>query len=172
MVRHTLATLRPQVQACRMVQEYVERLYAPAASSAAGVVADSFAGARALSEYRSRVQAAWPRVRVAQVDASGLPDIPELGSEMTVRAAVVLAGLQPCDVDVQAVVGRVDDRDELRDAVVVTMQPVGAADGAGQRFEAIVRLSHAGLLGYTVRILPRHPLMASPAEFGLLHLPT
>jgi starch phosphorylase len=177
MVRHTLATLRPEVQACRMVQEYVERLYAPAASSTAEVVADSFAGARALAQYRSRIHADWPRVRVAQVDASGLPDTPELGSEMTVRAAVALAGLQPCDVDVQAVVGRVDDRDELRDAVVVAMQPVGTrdssdSDGEGQRFEATVRLPHAGLLGYTVRVLPCHPLMASPAEFGLLHLPT
>jgi glycogen phosphorylase len=175
MVRHTLASLRPQVQACRMVQEYVERLYAPAASSAAGVLADSFAGARVLARYRSRLRAAWPRVRVEQVDISGLPDTPALGSEMTVRAAVALAGLQPCDVDVQAIVGRVDDRDELRDAVVVTMQPVGTrgssdGDTEGQRFEATLRLPHAGLIGYTVRVLPQHPLMAVPAEFGLLHL--
>jgi glycogen phosphorylase len=172
MVRHTLASLGPQAQACRMVQEYVERLYAPAASSAAEVRADSFAGARVLAQYRSRVCGAWPHVRVAQVDASGLPDIPELGSEMTVRAAVTLAGLQPCDVDVQAVVGRVDDRDELREPLVVAMAPVGGVDGEGQRFEAVVRLPHAGLLGYTVRVLPRHPLMAGPAEFGLLHLAT
>ena len=177
MVHHTLASLRPQVQACRMVQEYVERLYAPAASSAAGMLADSFAGARALAEYRSRLRAAWPRVRVVQVDISGLPDTPALGSEMTVRAAVVLAGLEPCDVDVQAIVGRVDDRDELRDALVVAMQPVGTrdssdGDGEGARFEAILPLPHAGLLGYTVRVLPRHPLMAAPAEFGLLHLAT
>jgi starch phosphorylase len=169
LVRHTLATLRPQVQASRMVQEYVESLYAPAASSAAVVLADDFAGARALAEYRSRVRAAWPAVRVAQVDITGLPDTPALGSEMTVRAAVVLAGLQPCDVHVQAVVGRVDDGDELRDPLAVTMYPV---NGTGDRFEATVRLPHAGLLGYTVRILPHHPLMATPAEFGLLHLAT
>ncbi len=172
MVRHTLATLRPQVQACRMVQEYVERLYAPAAESAAAVCADSFAGARELSRYRFRVGAAWPRVRVAQVDISGLPDTPELGSEMTVRAAVVLAGLKPCDVDVQVVIGRVDDREELQDPLVVTMQPVGDADGDSDRFEATLRLPHAGLVGYTVRVLPQHPLMAVPAEFGLLHLAT
>jgi starch phosphorylase len=172
MVRHTLATLRPQVQAGRMVQEYVERLYAPAAESAAAVCADSFAGARELSRYRFRVGAAWPRVRVAQVDISGLPDTPELGSEMTVRAAVVLAGLKPCDVDVQVVIGRVDDREELQDPLVVTMQPVGDADGDSDRFEATLRLPHAGLVGYTVRVLPQHPLMAVPAEFGLLHLAT
>ncbi|MGH3771989.1 MAG: alpha-glucan family phosphorylase [Pseudonocardiaceae bacterium] len=180
MVRHTLASVRPQVQACRMVQEYVERLYAPAARSAAGVRADSFAGARVLAEYRSRVRAAWPRVRVAQVDISGLPATPELGSEMTVRAAVALAGLRPGDVDVQAIVGRVDDRDELRDVLVVAMRSVGGpvgdavgdADAGEARFEATLRLPHAGLLGYTVRVLPRHPLMATPAEFGLLHLAT
>jgi glycogen phosphorylase len=172
LVRHTLATLRPQVQASRMVQEYVERLYAPAAASAAAVLADSFAGARVLAEYRSRVSAAWPQVRVSQVDISGLPDTPELGAEMTVRAVVALAGLQPCDVDVQAVVGRVDDGDELRDPLAVPMHPVGDGDAEGARFEATLRLPHAGLLGYTVRVLPQHPLMASPAEFGLLQLAT
>jgi starch phosphorylase len=177
LVRHTLATLRPQVQASRMVQEYVECLYAPAARSAAMVVADSHAGARALAEYRSRVRGAWPGVRVAQVDISGLPDTPTLGSEMTVRAAVVLAGLEPRDVHVQAVIGRVDDRDELRDPLVVTMEPVDTPDSSdgdseGARFEATVHLPYAGLLGYTVRVLPQHPLMATPAEFGLLHLAT
>jgi starch phosphorylase len=172
LVRHTLATLSPQVQASRMVQEYVERLYAPAAESASVVLADDFAGARALAGYRSRVRASWPAVRVAQVDISGLPDTPTLGGEMTVRAAVALGGLQPRDVQVQAVVGRVDHGDELRDPLVVTMRPIGDSDDAGHRFEATVLLPYAGLVGYTVRVLPQHPLMATPAEFGLLHLAT
>jgi starch phosphorylase len=172
LVRHILATLSPQVQASRMVQEYVERLYAPAADSAAVMVADGFAGARALAAYRTRVRAAWPAVRVAQVDISGLPVTPTLGSEMTVRAAVTLGGLQPRDVQVQAVVGRVGDGDELPDPLVVTMHPLGDGDSGEHRFEATVRLPHAGLLGYTVRVLPQHPLMATPAEFGLLHLAT
>jgi starch phosphorylase len=37
MVRHTLASLGPKVQASRMVREYVENYYLPAASSAAAV---------------------------------------------------------------------------------------------------------------------------------------
>ena len=172
LVRHVLATLSPQVQASRMVQEYVERLYAPAAASASVVVGDNFAGARTLARYRSRVRAAWPAVRVGQVDISGLPDTPTLGSEMIIRAAITLGGLQAQDVQVQAVVGRVDNGDELRDPLVVTMHPLGDVDGDGTRFEATVRLPHAGLVGYTVRVLPDHPLMATPAEFGLLHLAT
>ena len=55
---------------------------------------------------------------------------------------------------------------------VPSVQPVGDADGDSDRFEATLRLPHAGLVGYTVRVLPQHPLMAVPAEFGLLHLAT
>ncbi len=170
MVRHTLTTMGPQLQASRMVREYVEGYYAPAARSTAAVHADGYAGARELACYRARVGAAWPGVRVAHVDTSGMPDSPELGSPMTVRAAVELAGLPASDLDVQAVVGRVDDFDELRDTVVVAMQHLGPADGSGDRFEATLPLPHAGLLGYTVRVLPRHDLIADPAEFGLIHL--
>ena len=172
MVRHTLTTLRPQVQAARMVQEYTEGLYAPAARAAAGIVADSFGPARELAAYRTRLNNAWNRVRVVGVDASGLPDTPVVGAPMTVRAVVELAGLDPADVVVEAVVGPVDETDQL-DARkrMSAMKNVGSASGeghggAGQRFEAVVPLPHAGLTGYTVRVLPAHPLLASPAELG------
>ncbi|MCO1658204.1 alpha-glucan family phosphorylase [Pseudonocardia humida] len=166
LVRHTLTTLRPQVQATRMVHEYVEDWYAPAARAATRVNADSFGPARELAAYRRRLDKAWPHVQVIGVDASGLPDTPEVGAPMTVRAAVDLGGLSPEDVTVQAVVGRVGDTDDLADTVTVAMEHVGAADGHGDRFESVVKLPHAGLTGYTVRVLPAHPLLASSAELG------
>ncbi|MBA2308480.1 MAG: alpha-glucan family phosphorylase [Pseudonocardiales bacterium] len=174
LVRHTLATLRPQVQASRMVSDYVQDLYAPAARAAARIRADDFAGARELAAYRGRLNAAWPRVRVTGVDVTGLPDTPVVGAPMTLRAGVDLAGLDPGDVCVEAVVGRVDDGDELDDTVSASMKHVGSGSDAGpdggERFEAVVPLPHAGLLGYTVRVLPTHGLLASPAELGKIVL--
>ncbi len=169
LVRHTLATLRPQVQATRMVREYVQGWYAPAARAAAAIAADDYAGARELAAYRARLNAAWSRVSVAGVDASGLPDTPVVGAPMTVRAAVDLAGLDPADVSVEAVVGRVDESDELDAPVSVAMKHIGRTDGMA-RFEAVVPLPHAGLTGYTVRVLPAHPLLAAPAELGKVAL--
>src|SRR4051794_16386790 len=166
LVRHTLATLRPQVQATRMVHEYVEDWYAPAARAAGRIVDDSFEPARQLAAYRRRLDKAWPHVQVIGVDASGLADTPEVGAPMTVRAAVDLAGLSPEDVTVQAVVGRVGDTDDLAETVTAAMEHVGPADGYGERFESVVKLPHAGLTGYTVRVLPAHPLLASSAELG------
>ena len=176
MVRHTLDTLRPRVQASRMVQEYVEDWYAPAARSSAAVTAGSFAGARDLATYRARLDAAWPRIRVAHVDTTGVPDGPTgvslaLGTPLTVRATVELPGLGPDEVTVQVVIGRVDDHDELHDPIATAMKPLGAADGA-ERYEATVALPAAGVIGYTVRVLPRHDLLASPVELGRLVLAT
>ncbi|MFR9800757.1 alpha-glucan family phosphorylase [Pseudonocardia sp. RS010] len=165
LVRHTWETLRPQVQATRMVREYVENWYAPAAEAARTVTGSDYAGAKEIASYREKLDAAWTKVTVTGVDASGLPDTPVVGAPMTVRAAVDLGGLAPEDVTVEAIVGRVDEADELDDTVRVAMKHVGATDGS-DRFEAVVPLPHAGLAGYTVRVLPQHRLLASPAELG------
>jgi glycogen phosphorylase len=108
---------------------------------------------------------------VAEVDASGGADTPVLGAPMTVRAEVVLGGLDPDEVLVQAVVGRADDADELSASTVEPMTPIGEGHEGSHRFEAVVALPHAGVLGYTVRVLPRHDLLAAPAELGRVVLP-
>ena len=121
---------------------------------------------RAAAQVNSYVgSAAWSRVRIVGVDASGLPDTPVVGAPMTVRSVVGLAGLDPADVCVEAVVGRVGESDDLVTPVAVPMKHVGPAEN-GDRFEAAVELPHAGLTGYTVRVLPAHPLLASAAELG------
>ncbi|MFD9741898.1 alpha-glucan family phosphorylase [Umezawaea sp. NPDC059074] len=162
MVRHTLASLGPAVQASRMVREYVETLYAPAAASAESVVGEGFRGAKELADYRQRVREAWPRVQVldSELHIDGHPT-PVLGAPVTVRARVELAGLEPSEVEVQVVLGKVGDGDELHDLVTATMDYAGNGN-----YEVETPLPHAGTLGYTVRVLPRHDLLASPAELG------
>ena len=162
MVRHTLASLGPQVQASRMVQEYVNTQYTPAATAVELADAEGFRAARELAAYRERLSGSWPHVRVTSCDLSLKgSDTPVLGDRIAVRASVDLAGLASSDVQVQAVIGRVADSDELYDVVTVPMAP----DGDGQ-YAAEVSLPHAGSLGVTARVLPNHELLASPVELG------
>ncbi|GAB3568444.1 alpha-glucan family phosphorylase [Amycolatopsis endophytica] len=162
MVWHTLDVLGPRVQASRMVREYVETAYHPAAVTSAETAADGYSGARALAGYRRRLDTLWRQVRVLDTELTVEP--PELlvvGDEVRVRAKVDLAGLEPSEVDVQTVVGRVGDTDELAEPIVVSMSPSREGE-----YTASLRLPRAGSLGYTVRILPRHDLLATPAELG------
>ena len=49
-----------------------------------------FGRARELSAFVQRVREAWPDVAVTDVDSTGLPETPELGSALTLTAAVAL----------------------------------------------------------------------------------
>jgi len=175
MVRHTLIALGPKVLASRMVQDYTEKYYAPAARSlrrtvAADSAGEPFGAARELAAYRLRVAEAWPDVRITDVDSYGLPDTPLLGSELTLTATVQLAGLRPDEVSVQAVLGRVDESDALIDPVKVPMRHTGSGDGGTELFSTTTPLPVAGPVGYTVRVLPHHPLLAGDNELGLVRL--
>ncbi|OBK78612.1 glycosyltransferase family 1 protein [Mycobacterium sp. 1164985.4] len=175
MVRHTLIVLGPKVLASRMVRDYTEKYYAPAAQSLRRTVepggdGEPFGAARDLAHYRLRVQESWPKLQITDVDSYGLPDTPLLGSELTLTATVYLAGLRPDEVAVQAVLGRVDAGDHLVDPVTVPMAHTGPADGGKDVFSATAPLPVAGPVGYTVRVLPHHPLLAGDNELGLVTL--
>ena len=171
-VRHTLAYLGPQVQATRMVRDYVTGYYGPASVFSRAVTSD-LTVAKGLAAWKDQVRAAWPSVRVINVDTSGIGTEPSLGNVMTVRAFIELGGLAPEDVVVQSVTGRVDVNEQLHDIATVDMTFVDAIDtsdsaGTGYRYEAQLPLNRSGAVGYTVRVLPRHDLLASPAELGLV----
>ncbi|MGW4353697.1 alpha-glucan family phosphorylase [Nocardia sp. NPDC004582] len=171
MVRHTLRTLGPKVLASRMVRDYAVDYYAPAAAAFGAVSADDFKGAQELSVYRRRVESAWPTVKVLQVDSAGLPDIPVIGAELDLRARIDLGGLTPADVSVQAVLGRVTPSDDLTDVHTCTMRHAGNDSGADV-FTIRTPVPISGAVGYTIRVLPHHPLLASDAELGLIASPS
>ncbi|MFJ9040297.1 alpha-glucan family phosphorylase [Streptomyces sp. NPDC102406] len=168
MVRQTLTHLGPKVLAGRMVREYVERLYAPAARADRALTPDA---ARELAVWKSRVRGAWPRVAVDHVEA-GAPSA-ELGATLSLHVRVALGDLGPDDVEVQAVAGRVDAEDSIAEATTVPLKPVAGPDEEGRwSYEGPLSLDRTGPYGYTVRILPTHRLLASAAEPGLVTVPS
>jgi starch phosphorylase len=174
MVRHTLSTLGPKVLAGRMVREYVEALYAPAAAASRALDrTPGHDGARALAAWKQRVVAGWHAVRVDHVSGQGIGDSPQVGDVLTVEAVVSLGGLDPGDVRVELVHGTVSESDDLAGEVRrLALEHVGAAEGgpsgSGHRFAASLPLARTGAFGYTVRVLPHHAALADPAELGLV----
>ncbi len=170
MVRHTLEVLGPKVLASRMVRDYTERYYVPAAQSMRRTAGTSFGPAKELSASVLRVREAWPKVEITAVDSTGLPDIPLLGSQLTLTATVQLDGLLPDEVVVQAVLGRVDSSDSLVDPETVPMVHVGPGEHGVDVYSATTPVPVAGSVGYTVRVLPHNDLLAGDNELGLVHL--
>lgn len=172
MVRSTLVDLGPRVLAGRMVREYVERLYAPAARSRRALDPGA---ARDLAQWKAKVRAAWSGVSVDHVESvtdTAAGGSAELGASLALRARIALGGLDPDDVEVQVVAGRVDSGDAIADAQTFPLKPAGGQDLEDRwLYEGPLALDRTGPYGYTVRVLPAHPLLATSAELGLVALP-
>ncbi|WP_136520754.1 alpha-glucan family phosphorylase [Cellulomonas telluris] len=168
MVRHTLATLGPKVQATRMVADYVAHLYVPAAAEGARLRADDLAGGRELAAWKARVRAAWPAVRVDHVDSGGVGESPQVGDRLHVQAWVALGDLTPEDVEVQVLHGPVGPDDELTSFSTAALAVTDTFEAGRYAFAGDVDLSATGAFGYTVRVVPRHDGLTSPAELGLV----
>lgn len=166
MMRHTLATLGPKVQATRMVQDYVRELYTPVAAASKVLDVPPYQKASDLASWKEKIRAAWPEVNVDFVQAD-VPDVAQLGDEVHVRAAVRLGGLNPDDVAVQLVSGRVDTDDQLVDCQVDNLTTAGSTEDGSMLFAGAEKLRVTGSVGYGVRVVPANPLMASDAELGL-----
>jgi starch phosphorylase len=176
-IRHTLATLSPELSADRMVQEYVQKLYTPAGRAARIIAVDDYAAGRQLAAWKSEVRRDWSSVQVLHVESGGLAAIPRVGDELHVRARVHLGPLEPEDVSVEVVYGKSLEGDSLDSTMTVQLAPL-ADDGSpttgaitldgSTTFAGTVTLTRPGSFGYNVRVVPKSPYLASPAELGLV----
>ena len=158
MMTHTLKTLGPKVLASRMVEDYTVQLYGPAAGAGRALNGPEFAGAKDLAAYKAKVRAAWPSVKVEHVEPSGVSDSPQIGDTLEVKAYVDLGGLEPDEVEVQLVHGHVNDTDEIWGTEVAPLALVESYDGGRHQFAGSQSLRRTGSFGYSVRVVPKHPL--------------
>ncbi|MDH6237465.1 alpha-glucan family phosphorylase [Cryobacterium sp. CG_9.6] len=175
-IRHTLATLSPELSADRMVRQYVERLYRPAGHYERLLSSNNYRAARELAAWKSKIVSQWPAVAVTHVESGGVSAVPQVGDDLHLRAHVQLNGLLPSDVTVEVVYGRSSGTDDLKDtasqALVASAKRESDDDtasyGVATLFTGTVELDRAGAFGYTVRVVPRNALLLGPAEMGLV----
>ncbi|HYH47978.1 MAG TPA: alpha-glucan family phosphorylase, partial [Acidimicrobiia bacterium] len=172
-VKACLRSLGPQVSASRMVRDYTEEMYEPAALRADTMAADGGARAKALATWKHSLYRAWPAVRVISVETESTQV--DLGASKKVEAVVALGQLEQTDVEVQLLHGPVGANEELQPADVVTMElvgvdepaPGGGGDGKGfYRYSGSFGCETAGRYGFTVRVVPSNDDLRTFAEMG------
>jgi starch phosphorylase len=153
-VKQSLMYLSPQFDCRRMVTEYMTQLYEPAHTAMISLCRQGFENAREKALWNARVAQVWDRVRIVETSPAPVGAVTS-GKTLVVRAAVDLAGLQPKDVRVEAVLGRIGPGGNLEDTEVIVLPST-------EQFEAVTVFSkeitprHTGRLGYALRVSPNH----------------
>ena len=164
-VKANLASLGPQVVASRMVRDYVTELYEPTATTANTLRANAHARAKELANWKSRVLAGWDTVGIDSVEASD--DVADLGATRDVHVTVALGSLDPNDVAVQLVHGRVGPHDEL-EAPTTTTLTCEDPSARPATYRGEVPCDRPGRYGFTVRVAPTHADLPTPLDLGRL----
>ncbi|MDQ2726336.1 MAG: alpha-glucan family phosphorylase [Actinomycetota bacterium] len=191
-IKASLRTLGPQVQASRMVGDYVTTMYEPTAARTDALSASGHAKTKALAAWKARVNAAWPGVSVTIPEGTADAPVADLGEWREVEAFVSLGDLDPDDIAVEALHGAVAGGDELTTTSVVNLRLAGPGpaesgptlsgptpDGVGSggagsgsggvfRYTGSFTCDTAGRHGFTVRVVPAHPDLALAAEMGCI----
>jgi len=167
-MKASIGTLSSRFNTHRMVREYTEQVYLPMADRYRRLMADNLARARALAAWQARLRASWPQVRIEATDSGPTAQL-RVGDPFSVRVRVYLGSLTPDDVTVELCLGRLDITGEIGEATVLPMQPV-TAEGDGRHIYEVTAVCcrRSGQHGYTVRILPHHPDLATPFLPGLI----
>jgi starch phosphorylase len=172
-MKSAIRDIGPYFNTHRMVQEYCERLYVPAVERFDRLSANEAERARTLAAWLQNTREVWGAVRIREVRTA---DGATVGGEMRVNvhdpisvvAELDLAGLSPEDVLVQLYHGPITPQGEIAPYEVSPMLPTVNQEVQGAvTYEGTLRSDATGLHGYTVRVLPRHPDLATPHVPGL-----
>ncbi|MEO6396983.1 MAG: alpha-glucan family phosphorylase, partial [Tepidiformaceae bacterium] len=103
-IKRSVQAFAPLFNTSRMVSEYAENAYAPAAACWRRLREDNLAPAREQAAWRRRVAAGWEGVRVTAVEDTAGEGV-QTGAPVTVRAHMFTGSLGPADLRVEIVHG-------------------------------------------------------------------
>ena len=166
-MKRSIMSVAPFFNTNRMVAEYAERWYIPAATAHARLAEDNHAGARALTSQLERYRAHWREIAVESVTASVGSSL-GIGKIAPVRAVVRLGTLNPDEVAVQLYAGLVHGPSEISDARISDLAHTASLGDGRHEFAGELLADRSGRMGFTIRVQPRHDLLDHPCIPGLI----
>lgn len=157
-MRRGMADLTMQYSASRMVREYLDKAYLPAAATLRERVANHGEIAKSMAAWDRRMRRDWPNVHIGESAFTALED----GWEISVP--VYLGAITADDVRVEACIGQADGSLGLFELLHDGAIP-GATAGYLYRGRLTGRRSDGD---YTVRVIPSRPGVRVPAEIPLI----
>ncbi len=168
LMRESIRSVTPVFNTHRMVKEYTERLYLPAARSHREFTENDCAAAAELSQWKTRMRKDWPQVRIEQVQVGNADrqNIP-VGESLELSARVHLGAVNPEHIRVEAYHGETENGGIKNPAITMLSQASQNGDGS-YIYRGSVPAKESGAYGFSVRVIPTHPHLQQEHELRLI----
>lgn len=168
LMRESIRSVTPVFNTHRMVKEYTERLYLPAARSHENFAQNGCEPATQLSQWKARMRKDWPQVRIHDVQV-GNKDRQNIlvGESLQVSAHVYLGDVDPNHVRVEAYHGEAENGG-IKNPMVSVLNASGRNGDGSYLYQGSVPASESGAYGFSVRVVPTHPHLMQSHELRLI----
>lgn len=169
MMKSSMRNLGPVYNTTRMVSEYAHKFYFKANEKWKYLMADDMKNAKEITSWKKKLNDNWGNIHINSIKKEDNPSEIAVGHKYAVTTEVVLGELTPKDVEVQIYFGKVDDQNKPYANSAVSMNCVNEIEGTNAYlYKGEIPCSSTGNFGFTIRILPKHPLLINPFELGLI----
>ncbi|MBN2055536.1 alpha-glucan family phosphorylase [bacterium] len=165
-MKNSMRSISPVFNTNRMIKEYTERFYVPAANRMVHLLEDN-GFAQSLAAWRQRVHHAWHTIQILSVSADVNEDHP-VGSDLMVRAVIQSPELTPDHLAVEIYYGLVAQDNGLVDTASTEMELETRLPDGHYQYAGKIPCRASGQNGFTVRILPRHKELINKFEDNLV----
>ena len=168
-MRESILSVTPVYNTHRMVKEYSERLYEPAAEAYHALHADSGAAAVELSLWKNKMRRDWPQVRIRDVQLEHPDRVNiQVGDPLEVSARVDLGAIDPSEVRVQAYYGKSHENSIVQPSVLELTKTEKLEQAGSYLFRGSIPSSESGAYGFSVRVVPTHRNLTQEHELRLI----
>ena len=178
-MKRSIVSCAPRYSTQRMVIDYCELYYMPAADQGLVFGGEGFSAAKQLVEWKRRINHNWHEVHLeAQKSLRSDSGALYVGDPIALEVKLWLPGdLATEDVKVEAVYGAPDSHGEIQDPSVAPLDlapgaPASLPAESASRAETLpvtyrgaLVPQASGRLAYGVRVRPHHRLLISPLDF-------
>ncbi len=167
-MKASMKTVIPAFNTHRMVTDYLNQLYLPADTYARTICGEDLKNAKDLAQWKQKVCTEWPSIKIhSNTKRSEDEEIPA-DTELEFSATVYLGELDPSEVQVELYFARYNIFDHLEGYETFPMQMEKQTIHHTYIYKGKARLRERGSYAYSMRIIPKHPLLCHPHDLGLV----
>lgn len=165
-MRNSIRSVAGQFSCSRMVKDYTLRFYIPALRNFYELTEDNARKAKELKEWKDKIRREWNGIKILDVSFKENGEF-WVGKPVKVIAKIQLGNLSPDDVVVHVYFGSLDPHGEMFNTSWEVLTLSGQ-EGNIYFYEGSYFCTGTGQQGFTVRVLPNHPLLVNPQDLFCL----
>lgn len=169
-MKASIALIARQYNTSRMVRDYIDALYCPAALHVATLSENNYKNLKALVAWRRDITDRFNAVKIKAILINGIKD-GKITSQGLVKIKLLLFSgkVYAKEIRTEAILAKSDGKKFIEEPIIVPLQLINGRESGILIYQAEYKIEDTGFYSYGVRIYPYHELLFREHDGGIVY---